>query len=141
MRITHCLSDGRRKIVSTDAKIQGIVQIHLPVKSLKAATEYYRDTLGLAFMFEASGMAFFNVNGVRLMIGEITKPDQKPGSGIIYFNVADVRKASAELERKGVAFVLPIETVNRTPTHDLLLHIFKDPDGNFLALMGESPRA
>jgi methylmalonyl-CoA/ethylmalonyl-CoA epimerase len=122
-------------------KILGIVQVHLPVKSLKAATEYYRDTLGLAFMFEASNMAFFNVGGVRLMLGEINAPDQKPGSSIVYFNVADVRKASVELERKGVKFEGRIETVNRTPTHDLLLHIFKDPDGNFLALMGESPRA
>ena len=127
--------------MSTDANIQGIVQIHLPVKSLKSATEFYRDTLGLAFMFEASGMAFFNVGGVRLMIGEIRTPEQKPGSSVVYFNVADVRKASAELERKGIAFVSAIETVNRTPTHDLLLHIFKDPDGNFLALMGESPRS
>ena len=125
----------------SDAKINRIEQIHLPVKSLKAATEYYRDTLGLQFMFQASNMAFFNVNGVRLMIGEINAPDQGPGTSIVYFNVADVRKASAELERKGIAFVGPIETVNRTPTHDLLLRIFKDPDGNHLALMGETPRS
>jgi methylmalonyl-CoA/ethylmalonyl-CoA epimerase len=124
----------------TDAKINRIEQIHLPVKNLKAATEYYRDTLGLAFMFEASNMAFFNVGGIRLMIGEINSPEQKPGSSIVYFNVADVRKASAELERKGISFVGPVETVNRTPTHDLLLRIFKDPDGNHLALMGETPR-
>ena len=126
---------------SADTRITGIQQIHLPVKSLKAATEFYRDTLGLGFMFEASGMAFFNVGGVRLMIGEIRSPDQKPGTGIVYFTVADVRNASAELERKGVVFVGPVETVNRTATHDLLLRIFKDPDGNHLALMGESPRA
>src|SRR5882672_11184352 len=117
--------------ISPDAKIQGIQQIHLPVKNLKAATEYYRDTLGLAFMFEASGMAFFNVGGVRLMLGEISSPDQKPGSNIVYFTVADVRQAGAELERKGIAFIGPVETVNRTATHDLLLRIFKDPDGNF----------
>ena len=48
----------------SDAAIQRIEQIHLPVKNLKAATEYYRDTLGLAFMFQASNMAFFNVGGV-----------------------------------------------------------------------------
>lgn len=126
---------------SADAKINRIEQIHLPVKNLAKATEYYRDTLGLAFMFQAANMAFFNIGGVRLMIGEINSPDQGPGSSIVYFNVADVRKASAELERKGIAFVGPVETVNRTPTHDLLLRIFKDPDGNFLALMGETPRA
>jgi len=124
----------------SDAKINRIEQIHLPVKNLKAATEFYRDTLGLPFMFQASNMAFFNVGGVRLMIGEVNSPEQGPGTGIVYFNVADVRKASAELERKGIAFVGPVETVNRTPTHDLLLRIFKDPDGNHLALMGESPR-
>src|SRR6185436_8993035 len=105
----------------SDAKINRIEQIHLPVKNLKTATEYYRDTLGLAFMFEASNMAFFNVGGVRLMIGEINSPEQKPGSSIVYFNVADVHKASAELERKGISFVGQVETVNRTPTHDLLL--------------------
>jgi predicted enzyme related to lactoylglutathione lyase len=125
---------------STDAKIQGIVQIHLPVQNLAAAVPYYRDKLGLPLMFETNGMAFFNVGGIRLMIGEIRTPDQKPGSSVVYFTVADVRKASAELEHKGVAFVGPVETVNRTATHDLLLRIFKDPDGNHLALMGETPR-
>jgi predicted enzyme related to lactoylglutathione lyase len=122
------------------AAIQGIVQIHLPVKSLAAAVPYYRDTLGLPLMFETNGMAFFNVGGIRLMVGEIRTPDQKPGSSVVYFTVADVRKASAELEQKGVAFVGPVETINRTATHDLLLRIFKDPDGNHLALMGETPR-
>ena len=53
---------------------------------------------------------------------------QRPGTSIVYFNVADVRKASAELERKGISFVGPVETVNRTATHDLLLRIFKDTD-------------
>lgn len=126
---------------SSDAKINRIEQIHLPVKSLASAVPYYRDTLGLPLMFETNGMAFFNVGGIRLMIGEIRAPDQKPGSSVVYLNVADVRKASAELERKGVGFVGPVETVNRTPTHDLLLRIFKDPDGNLLALMGETPRS
>ena len=126
---------------TNDAKINRIEQIHLPVRNLKKATEFYRDTLGIDFMFQASNMAFFGIGGVRLMIGEINSPDQGPGSSIVYFNVADVRKASAELERKGIKFVGPVETVNRTPTHDLLLRIFKDPDGNHLALMGESPRS
>jgi methylmalonyl-CoA/ethylmalonyl-CoA epimerase len=126
---------------TNDAKINRIEQIHLPVRNLKKATEFYRDTLGIDFMFQASNMAFFGVGGVRLMIGEINSPEQGPGSSVVYFNVADVRKASAELERKGITFVGPVETVNRTPTHDLLLRIFKDPDGNHLALMGESPRA
>jgi predicted enzyme related to lactoylglutathione lyase len=127
----------------SDAKIQGIQQVALTVKSLKQGVEFYRDTLGLSLMFETNGMAFFNVGGIRLMIGEAERgADMKPGGGsVVYFTVADVRKATAELQKKGIEFPGKVETVNRTPTHDLLLSIFKDPDGNLLAYMGETPRA
>ena len=126
----------------SDAKINRLEQVAMTVRNLKQSVEFYRDTLGLALMFETNGMAFFNLNGIRLMIGESESAEHKPGGGsVVYFNVADVRKASAELERKGIKFEGRIETLTSTPTHELLLHIFKDPDGNFLALMGETPRA
>ena len=126
----------------SDAKINRIEQVAMTVRKLKPAVEFYRDTLGLSLMFETNGMAFFNLNGIRLMIGESESPAHQPGGGsVVYFNVADVRKASVELERKGIKFEGRIETLTSTPTHELLLHIFKDPDGNYLALMGETPRA
>ena len=119
-----------------------LVQAAFTVTDLARSVAFYSDVLGLPALFETNGMAFFNLNGIRLMIGESESAEHKPGGGsVVYFNVADVRKASAELERKGIKFEGRIETLTSTPTHELLLHIFKDPDGNFLALMGETPRA
>ena len=92
---------------ASDAKINRIEQIHLPVRNLKKATEFYRDTLGIDFMFQASNMAFFGIGGVRLMIGEINSPDQGPGSSIVYFNVADCDASFAKAQSLGGTVCVP----------------------------------
>ena len=43
-------------------------QIAITTTDLPRAIAFYRDTLGLSFMFESNGMAFFDLAGVRLMI-------------------------------------------------------------------------
>ena len=52
------------------AGLEKIAQIALTTQNLAKAVAFYRDTLGLKLMFEVSGMAFFDIGGTRLMIGE-----------------------------------------------------------------------
>ena len=112
-----------------------IRQIALTVSDLARSIAFYRDALGLRFLFEAPPkMAFFDCAGVRLMIGEGERPG---GSAIVYFAVEDVARAAAALESRGVVFRVAPALVARMPDHELWIGFFDDPDGNALALIGE----
>jgi catechol 2,3-dioxygenase-like lactoylglutathione lyase family enzyme len=111
-----------------------LTQIALSCRDLERARNFYRDTLGLPFLFEANGMLFFQLKSQRLMIG--LSADGPIGGAILYFDAPDIDTLGPELEAKGVVFLGPAVTVQRSPTHELKLREFRDPDGNPLALMG-----
>jgi methylmalonyl-CoA/ethylmalonyl-CoA epimerase len=113
-------------------------QLLIPVASLDQGTAYYRDILGLKFLFSAPPqMSFFQAGAVRLLVG-VPEPGQVAQRGsMIYFKVPDIHAAHATLSARGVRFFAPPHLVHRTPTYELWLTEFRDPDGNQLALMGE----
>src|ERR1700744_1018600 len=118
-----------------------LVQVALTCRDLDRARAFYRDTLGLTLLFEAGTMLFFQLDGLRLMIGKEEQPGSAIGGSVLYFDAPDIETLGTALEAKGVVFLGRAETVQRTETHDLKLRAFKDPDGNALALMGMVPVA
>ncbi|HGK2478325.1 TPA: VOC family protein, partial [Streptococcus pneumoniae] len=48
--------------------IQKIGQIGVPVKDLNRALDFYKEKLGLSLLFNTNSMAFFECNGLRLML-------------------------------------------------------------------------
>ena len=115
---------------------RGLVQVALTCRDLERAKAFYRDTLGLPMLFEVSGMLFFQLDGLRLLIGKEEKPGTALGGSVIYFNAPDMDALGGNLEAKGVTFDGPPQVLQQTTTHDLKLRAFHDPDGNALALMG-----
>lgn len=113
-----------------------IVQLLIPVENFEIGVRFYRDVLGLPLLFEAPPqMAFFNCGGVRLLVG-VTPPGQKAQRGsAIYFEVADIHAVHSSLKANGVSFTGEPHPVNRTPSSELWLAEFADPDGNQLALL------
>jgi catechol 2,3-dioxygenase-like lactoylglutathione lyase family enzyme len=115
------------------------VQVALTTRDMQRSREFYRDLLGLPLLFEAGGMMFFQLPGLRLMIGTENTAGE-PGGSILYFDAPDIDRLAPALEAKGVEFLGPAQTVQRTETHDLKLRAFRDPDGNVLQLTGMVPR-
>jgi methylmalonyl-CoA/ethylmalonyl-CoA epimerase len=115
-----------------------IGQILVPVDDFDRGVAFYRDTLGIPFLFSAPPqMAFFDCGGVRLLVGVMSE-GQKPQRGAtIYFQVDDIRAVHVSLQGKDVAFRAEPHVVHRTPRSELWLAEFTDPDGNHLALMSE----
>jgi methylmalonyl-CoA/ethylmalonyl-CoA epimerase len=115
-----------------------IGQIATAVKDLPRAVAFYRDRLGLRFLFQAApGLAFFDCDGTRLMIE--VPPDKEfdhPGS-VLYFKVDDIDRAYADLRARGVSFRDAPHLVARLPDHELWMAFFHDGEGNTLALMHE----
>ena len=120
--------------------LSGIGQICVTVKDLKKATAFYRDTLGMKFLFQVPNMAFFDCGGVRLMLGIAEKPELDHPPSILYYKVEDIQAAHATLVERGVAFEQEPVLAHKAEDHDLWLAFFRDMDGNLLALMSEVAR-
>jgi catechol 2,3-dioxygenase-like lactoylglutathione lyase family enzyme len=121
--------------------ISRLGQIAVNVYDVDRATAFYRDTLGLALLFSASGMAFFDCGGVRLMLSLPAKPQFDHPSSILYFTVPDIVSAHRHMLSRGVHFEDTPHLIAKMPTHDLWITHFHDPENNLLALMCEMPQA
>jgi len=115
-----------------------IGQIALIVHDVERAVAFYRDTLGLPFLFQPGPhLAFFDAAGVRLMLTLPSAPELDHPSSILYFKVADLAQAHAVLAARGVEILHPPRLTARLPDHELWMCFFKDSEGNLLALMSE----
>ena len=113
-------------------------QLSIPVQNLERAIAYYRDTLGIRFLFSAPPqMSFFMTGNVRLLVGVPEAGQAAHRGSMVYFKVADIQAVYETLTARGVSFPAKPALVHRTPTSELWLAEFRDPDGNHLALMSE----
>ncbi|HEX5864609.1 MAG TPA: VOC family protein [Casimicrobiaceae bacterium] len=116
-----------------------IGQLLVPVGDLDRVVPFYRDVLGLQFLFSAPPqMAFFQCGDVRLLVGVHPASETAQRGSTIYFKVADIHAVFRSLSEKGVKFMVEPHIVHRTPNSELWLAEFTDPDGNRLALMRQT---
>src|SRR5689334_368612 len=122
-----------------------IGQIAMTVEDVSSAVAFYRDVLGLRFLFEAPpSLAFFDCGGVRLMLAPVETSGPLAGkrlTPILYFAVDDIHEAARALDARGVAFEQRPRRIAELAHADLWLAAFRDMDGNILELMSEVPRA
>ncbi len=121
---------------------QGLLQIAMNVKDIDRAVAFYRDVLGLPFLFQAGNLAFFDLNGVRLML-DIPENERfnHPGSPL-YLRVADIQAGHAHLVAKGVKMEPEgPHIVHKDGSMELWMTFFDDGEGNLHALASEVPIA
>ncbi len=115
-----------------------IGQIHIPVGDIDASVAFYRDVLGMEFLFQVPGqsMAFFDCGGVRLYLGTAEGSD-RPSRPIIYYSVDDIEVACEVLQERDVDLEDPPHVVHRTEETQLWMASAEDPAGNLVCLMEE----
>ena len=118
--------------------LRQIGQIRVAVSDIDRAVSFYRDTLGMSFIFQFPGMAFFDLDGIRLMLVDPQSRDFG-GESVIYYRVDDIGQAHAALTERGVDFSDAPHVVHEDENHELWMAFFRDPDRNVLALMSEVP--
>jgi len=120
--------------------LSAIGQIAVNAHDIDRAVTFYRDKLGMKFLFSAPpGLAFFDCAGIRLMLSLPAKPEFDHPSSILYFKVDDIQEAARILIERGVQFEEQPAFVANMGSYDLWIGAFRDSENNLLAMMSEVP--
>jgi methylmalonyl-CoA/ethylmalonyl-CoA epimerase len=120
--------------------LAAIGQVSMRARDLDRAVRFYRDALGLRFLFTAPPqLAFFDCAGVRLMLGVPENADGDHPGSVLYFTVSDIQASHDALEARGVTFRQAPHLIARLADREVWMAFFEDTEGNTLALMAEPP--
>ena len=119
-----------------------IGQVAMNAHDIERAVTFYRDKLGMKHLFTVPPkMAFFDCDGIMLMLSLPEKPEfDHPGS-ILYFNVEDIEQAAETLIARGVQFEEKPTFVANMGAYDLWMGFFRDSENNLLAIRSEVAHA
>lgn len=118
--------------------VSDIGQIAITVGDVAKATVFYRDVLGLKFLFPAGpNLAFLAAGSVRIMLSTPQGHGEVGKNSILYFKVADVVGAHAAIVARGATSERVPQLTAKMPDHELWMGFVRDPDGNLVGLMEE----
>jgi catechol 2,3-dioxygenase-like lactoylglutathione lyase family enzyme len=111
-----------------------IGQISVRVHDVERAIRFYRDALGLPFLFQAPGMAFFDAGGTWLYLTDFKEAEFDHPASVLYFDVDDIASAHAAMAARGVEFRTEPHAVHRAEGRELWLADFRDGEDNTFAI-------
>jgi predicted enzyme related to lactoylglutathione lyase len=118
--------------------ISEIGQIAVTVGDVEKALGFYRDVLGLKFLFQpGENLAFLAAGQVRIMLTTPQGSGEVGANSILYFKVTDIEKTHAAMVEGGAGNERPPAMTARMPDHELWIGFLRDPDGNLVGLMEE----
>ena len=124
--------------MSTGTKLSQIGQIAIAVSDVDAALAFYRDVLGLTFLFSpGDNLAFLDAGGVRIMLSTPQGAGEVGKNSILYFQVANIDDAYAQIVERGAESDRAPQMTAKLPDHELWMGFVRDPDGNLIGLMEE----
>lgn len=123
-----------------EARIAEIGQIAIVVRDVGTALPFYRDVLGLGFLFSPGPqLAFLSAGSVRLMLTTPQGAGAVGANSILYFKVKDIEAVHKSIVGRGATEERAPQLTARMPDHELWIGFVRDPDGNLIGLMEEKP--
>jgi len=124
--------------MNTEHKLSEIRQIALTVADVGTALPFYRDVLGLPFLFSpAPNLAFLDAGGVRIMLSTPQGAGTPGQNSILYFKVTNIVATHAAIVGRGAKNERAPQLTAKMPDHELWAAFVRDPDGNLIGLMEE----
>src|SRR3954471_22886136 len=124
--------------MNSEHKLSEIRQIAITVSDVGTALPFYRDVLGLTFLFSpAPTLAFLAAGSVRLMLSTPQGAGTVGHNSILYFTVTDIAATHAAIVARGAMNERAPQLAAKMPDHELWTGFVRDPDGNLVGLMSE----
>jgi predicted enzyme related to lactoylglutathione lyase len=124
--------------MNAEHKLSEIRQIAITVSDVGTALPFYRDVLGLTFLFSpAPTLAFLSAGSLRIMLSTPQGAGAVGHNSILYFKVTDIVAAHAAIVGRGAKNERDPQFTAKMPDHELWISFVRDPDGNLVGLMEE----
>jgi predicted enzyme related to lactoylglutathione lyase len=124
--------------MSTEYGLSIIRQIAVTVGDVGTALPFYRDVLGLQFLFSPTpNLAFLAAGDIRIMLSTPQGAGTVGRNSILYFKVADIVATHAAIVGRGAENERAPQLAAQMPDHELWTAFVRDPDGNLVGLMEE----
>ena len=115
-----------------------IGQIAITVSDVTKVLPFYRDILGLEFLFSAGpNLAFLSAGSVRIMLSTPQGAGRAGANSVLYFKVNDVEDTHGAMVSRGATSERAPQLTAKMPDHELWIGFLRDPDGNLVGLMEE----
>ena len=125
----------------TAAGVPEIGQIAVTVSDVAKVLPFYRDMLGLKFLFGPNpNLAFLAAGRARIMLSTPQGYGTPGSNSILYFKVKDIAATYAAMIQRGATEHRPPQFTVPMPDHDLWIGFLRDPDGNLVGFMEEKPK-
>ena len=124
--------------MNTEPKLSEIRQIAITVSDVNTALPFYRDVLGLTFLFSpGSNLAFLAAGNVRIMLTTPQGAGAVGRNSILYFKATDIAATHTAILGRGAKDERGPQLTAKMPDHELWTAFVRDPDGNLIGLMEE----
>ena len=120
------------------ARVSGIRQIAVTVSDVEQALGFYRDLLGLQFLFAPNAdLAFVQAGDVRIMLSTPQGAGSIGANSILYFQVEDIEATFGDFVARGAPEERAPALTAQMPDHELWIGFLRDPDGNLVGVLEE----
>ena len=121
-----------------EPQLSEIGQIAITVGNVDSVLPFYRDVLGLKFLYRADqNLAFLAAGNVRLMLTTPQGAGTAGKNSILYFKVSDIEETFNAIIGRGAESERLPQLTAKWPGSELWIGFVRDPDGNLVGLMEE----
>ena len=119
-------------------QLSEIGQIAITVSDVGTALPFYRDVLGLSFLFSpAPTLAFLAAGAIRIMLSTPQGAGAVGANSTLYFKVENISEVFAAIVDRGATVEREPQLAAKMPDHELWIGFVRDPDLNLIGLMEE----
>jgi len=115
-----------------------IGQVAITVGNVEEALVFYRDILGLKYLFSPSEhLAFLQSGATRIMLSTPQGAGEIGKNSILYFKTTHIEDTFTDLVSQGAEMEREPQMTAKMDDHELWIGFLRDPDGNLVGIMEE----